>query len=807
MKLQGFSIIFALVAIPLILVLTYYIQLQVDTITLQTRYDSKLLDATYDAMSSFELNTANEDLSSVSDSLRTIIEASNNVFFNTLSTNLGLSNASKSYVEPYIPAILYTLYDGYYISAPTQVPEFCMDYGENAVSVGDLGVVQDPSSPNTYTYTKLDKEEQETLPDDRKQDLYASYNTNNDYGQLLYLKKGTTDRYTTDINYAELKTKNVLKTYMPYSARYKNLPGETNQFDITVVYTLDNYVTIEGKIRNIYYTKSGYLIPMANNAVSIEPQTLLNFNENDAQAVVESGQNVKITIGDAEFESGGISYSDLTTNLNSLKNELLIVQNGLAEKYKTRNTADQSFEDLLTRENNLQGQINDVQYALDQMAAVIYYTKAAIFSNWVNNNLNNATNGILLQEKHLVEISGQSYTSINGTENVSYSFANSEVSVFDTHGNTNNGVTEIAVDSPYYNHKLNVIRNSIQYNLNLAMSTYNSQMAHSYSYEMPVMQNEEWSRILNNISIVSFMQGYSCGLKTYNNYMVVSSTNNEITVSPKNIYYVPKDQFSNESSEYHRIDCPKVIGDYKVNGGVASSDLDNTEYRTFSSKEVKYDKISTSKFEWIGYIYDHKNLACYDCINDGNYMNTNIFDDTNTTDYSKYRNLRKAYYIALGKEKNNLYKMNAISKSEGYEIIYNNNDSNLSNSSNQSSKPISEIKEIEIVLGTIKTRNIRENLRYKYTFNGKEIVQVTPNSITSNQTMLTTVVLTIDSNTFNTPNDNNFKISLSNLGIENLLPTETTYLNAPNEDPSAYGGNKAKTIFNHAVKYIRVIYK
>ena len=73
--------------------------------------------------------------------------------------------------------------------------------------------------------------------------------------------------------------------------------------------------------------------------------------------------------------------------------------------------------------------------------------------------------------------------------------------------------------------------------------------------------------------------------------------------------------------------------------------------------------------------------------------------------------------------------------------------------------------------------------------------------------MLTTVVLTIDSNTFNTPNDNNFKISLSNLGIENLLPTETTYLNAPNEDPSAYGGNKAKTIFNHAVKYIRVIYK
>ena len=99
MKLQGMSIIFALVCLPIILVIAYYISLQIDTITLQNMYDSKLLDATYDAMSAFELNTANEDLSSVSDSLRTIIEASNNIFMNTLATNLGMSNASKSYLE------------------------------------------------------------------------------------------------------------------------------------------------------------------------------------------------------------------------------------------------------------------------------------------------------------------------------------------------------------------------------------------------------------------------------------------------------------------------------------------------------------------------------------------------------------------------------------------------------------------------------------------------------------------------------------------------------------------------------------
>ena len=512
MKLQGFSIIFALVAIPLILVLTYYIQLQVDTITLQTRYDSKLLDATYDAMSSFELNTANEDLSSVSDSLRTIIEASNNVFFNTLSTNLGLSNASKSYVEPYIPSILYTLYDGYYISAPTQVPEFCMDYGENAVSVGDLGVIQFPSEPNTYTYTKLSKDDQENLTEDQKKNLYATYNNNDDYGQLLYLKRGETDKYTTDITQAELKTKNVLKTYMPYSARYKN---DTKKFDITVVYTLDNYVTIEGKINNIYYTKSGYLIPQ-NNSVEIDVD-LLKYNENDAQAYIENGADVRVKIGDTEFSTNGANYSALTQELNSLNNLILSKENDLAKNYKQGTPS----QDLINQVQTIQKQINDIQYTLDQMSAVIYYTKASIFSNWVYENL-----GSLIQEKDLIEISGQSYTSINGTENVTYDFSTSDAFVFNIDGNTREGVTEIAVDSPYYNHKLNVIRNSIQYNLNLAMSTYNSQMAHSYSYEMPVMQNEEWSQILNNISIVSFMQGSSCGLKTYNNYMVVSSTNN-----------------------------------------------------------------------------------------------------------------------------------------------------------------------------------------------------------------------------------------------------------------------------------------
>ena len=45
MKLQGVSVIFALIVLPLILVLTYYIQLQVDTIQMQNEFLSGELNS------------------------------------------------------------------------------------------------------------------------------------------------------------------------------------------------------------------------------------------------------------------------------------------------------------------------------------------------------------------------------------------------------------------------------------------------------------------------------------------------------------------------------------------------------------------------------------------------------------------------------------------------------------------------------------------------------------------------------------------------------------------------------------------
>ena len=209
------------------------------------------------------------------------------------------------------------------------------------------------------------------------------------------------------------------------------------------------------------------------------------------------------------------------------------------------------------------------------------------------------------------------------------------------------------------------------------------------------------------------MQGLSCGLKVYNNYMIATSNNNEISVSAENIYYVRKDKFNDEITEYHKIDCPELYQKQIKDGA--------TEFLSFKSKEIKYDKLYNKAKSTELYWYDHKNYACYTCINDGNYypINCKYTHDERlpeqSEDFSIFSNnitdslasgnpqptteglkiLRKAFYIAIGKERNNLYKPNEI-ESQGYEIIY--DFENTSNPINKnSSLPLKDMYYIQII--------------------------------------------------------------------------------------------------------------
>ena len=805
MKLQSFGIIFALVALPLILVLTYYIQLQVDSIEIQSQYDTQLLDSTYDAMSSFEINTANEDLSSVSDSLRTIIEASANVFMNTLATNFGMSNASKSYVEQNIPALLYTLYDGYYIYAPTKVPTVLTKSDGTAVAVGDLGVTLNANG--TYSYEEIDEESAEwlALSNDEKLKRYVHYDDlknfsrTEDYGQLLYEKADGT--YTANIGEAKFNNKNVLKSYMPFSARYKQqLNGK--DADLTIVYTLDNYVTIEGSIGDEYYTKSGYLISRDSVKVYVDddPTMILKYNQETAKELIESGAHkIKVEIVGEEHSSFEIEPGDSVQNLQEkINTENTNLDNAQNELAGNTSLTDDVKNTLKSTINTCHERLNEYQYRLDLVSAAVYYAKAEIFSDWVYSYVGD------LRENALVEISGQNYESIKGIEQVTYDFSGSDAVIFNVEGETVTGKTEIAIDSNFYTHKINVIRNSIQYNLNLAMSTYNMNTTEAYSYSMPVMTNDEWQQILSNVSIVSFMQGMKCGLKTYNNYMIVSSTNNEIVTSPEHIYYVQKDNFNDENTEYHSINCQKLMDADSVYNPVGSGGSGYTQYLSFSSKEVKYDKIYDKYNTILPYKYDHKNLACYDCVNDGNYNTTNIFDETNP-DYTRFANLRRAYYIAVAKERNDIYKMNAVENSEGYEIIYENRvGEGTELDSNYSKLPLSDIKAIEVVIGTVKTTDRNETtLSYRPYVGTNSYLNDTIYSMASNSTKEYTMYIEVDPNEFGNSTD---KVSKNKLHFDIQAENSTSVLKDDTLPEGDYKQQK-DAVLKASIKYIRVIYK
>ena len=115
MKIQYLAVIFVIIMVPISLALSTYIQTQVDTISLQTSYKTKLYDATYDAVTAFQINTVNNEYSSISNSKIRDIEASANTFFTSLADTMNATGYTKEALQPFVPALVYTLYDGYYL--------------------------------------------------------------------------------------------------------------------------------------------------------------------------------------------------------------------------------------------------------------------------------------------------------------------------------------------------------------------------------------------------------------------------------------------------------------------------------------------------------------------------------------------------------------------------------------------------------------------------------------------------------------------------------------------------------------------
>ena len=91
MRIQNLAVIFIIIILPISLIISSYTGSQVKTLQLQNSYDSKLTNATYDALKAFQLNTINSDTSDLANSKLRDITASANTFFNSIATNFNMS--------------------------------------------------------------------------------------------------------------------------------------------------------------------------------------------------------------------------------------------------------------------------------------------------------------------------------------------------------------------------------------------------------------------------------------------------------------------------------------------------------------------------------------------------------------------------------------------------------------------------------------------------------------------------------------------------------------------------------------------
>lgn len=652
MRIQNLAIIFLVIAIPLIMILSYYLNLQQDTLKLQAEYDTKLLEATKEGIKAFEVNTVDWSEWASKKSSQTLKSNANaviNTFTTSLANNLNLSGTAKEYMLNYIPAVALTMYDGYYIYSQSYAP----------VTLENSDGVQ-LFRDTTQAGNKI--------------------TTDSSIGEILYRAEGTGDTYTyeyvnssgaseiitikdltTDVTKAKREYKHTLSNQTAYSARYKR-----TGLNVVVNYTLDNRIYVYGTLDNESIDKDGYLVYFNNNSIiprayiqnydsdkkyseddiiiknkisdikyngivveeEVLEEQILYFNgtaytletfryvydiehnklyydenignfftitSNRERQFIE--ENVKVGQEVCRYKSVSILWgnNDDTTEYKKIY-QLLNKGNDQGKWYISLNDeegVDKEEVDTQIKEGLQNIGINNINIWND-CSAISYYVESYAFTNWVKQNL--AGNNLKQQD---IE-----YNKENGTYKiVEHNIEN----VFNIYGD-NNPEDETSL---FVQHKKEVMKNNIITALNLSITNYNRNGIQEF--KLPVLTDMDWEQAFSNISLITFFQGVPIGLKNYNNYAISTSTTNREYVDPDEIYFVGADK------NYHRVYCEKC-------GNIRYTGYRSVEYVL---KNYTIDDTNIYYYQHDNYDDNNSETACYYCVvNRANYNSTqdeNIF--------------------------------------------------------------------------------------------------------------------------------------------------------------------------------------
>lgn len=758
MKIQNLSIIFLVIVIPLVMILSYYLNLQRDTLELQAIYDTKLSEATKEGIKAFEVNTV--DWASKKQNDRSNTMAMINAFMTSLSNNLNISGTAKELMENYIPAIAVTMYDGYYIYAPTYTP---------ITKENTDGVQLFYNETTSLATTNSENGKVLYEAEDGKGTTYTyKYQTDPDTTITEYLTN-----LTTDIADAKMDYLHTLNSKIAYSSRY--IKGTLS---VIVNYTLDNRIYIYGVQGTDNIDKDGYLVYFDTDTV------LPRININPAvpqDKLKESDIEIKESVANTVYSKKNGATTNKTEIQTETLTEQILYKDGISTtpklgtfKYLYDITSQKLYYDEDETEDNFfilksdgtreflqnsvdiyPGSKNSEQCRYKSVSVLVgdgdtteykkiyqvlngrdrgkWYMDLKEDSEEAKNSgsieVDTEITGINLAKLGLLDTGNfaaiyKDYSAINYYVE-SYAFTNwvkqnlggqvenrrivynEEEEKYENESIILNGLFDISqindpenVQSQIVQHKREVMIDNINMNLNLSISNYNRNGR--YDFRLPVLSYSDWEQVFSNISLITFFQGVPIGLKYYNNYAIATSTTNREYVDPYEIY------FSGNDPNYHRVYCEKCKNEIY------------TGYRSVEYSMREY----TNDTETI-YYYQHDNAtpsdknsetACYYCV--VNKENYNAITDGMPEAAERTYKQAKVYNEALARER--YYQYEKLTGKLGINITYHYNTEGWEDIISQTGLPDPQEAEIgvQVTISTQKPEITSSDQFTKYVFVG-----------------------------------------------------------------------------------------
>ena len=177
---------------------------------------------------------------------------------------------------------------------------------------------------------------------------------------------------------------------------------------------------------------------------------------------------------------------------------------------------------------------------------------------------------------------------------------------------------------------------------------------------MPKLKEDEWTKIINNVSIISFLQGLSIGGKMYNGYSIITNTETQEVVNEESIYIAD----DNDNGNYYR------ITDNELNKDTIDSDSSKNYIGVLNTDFKRRTFVNNSGNNL--YFYPKKQLGSYTSI-----VNQTAVDEQEIENIYKYvdkiiksQKVKQAYYTALGRERYSMYRTNNDIDSQSMKDAY-----------------------------------------------------------------------------------------------------------------------------------------